>query len=65
MPSFNIACLLKVTPFKQPVSQIMDFLAILRNESIYFRIVYLHVVVKLGYYFCYEAFQLKARIEYV
>lgn len=39
--SFNIAYLLKVTPSKQPVSQIMDFLALLWNESIYLRIFHL------------------------
>lgn len=51
MRPFNIAYLLKVTPFEQPASQIMDFLAIPRNESISFRIFYLHVVVNGGILF--------------
>lgn len=51
MCPFNVAYLLKVTPFQQPISQIMDFLAILRKESIYFRIFYLHVVVNWGILF--------------
>lgn len=48
MCAFPTAYLLKVTPFKQPVSQIMDFPATLRSESIYFRIFYLLVAVHLG-----------------
>lgn len=51
MCSFNTVYLLKVTPFEQPASQKMDFPAILRNESIYFRIFYLHIAVNVGIIF--------------
>lgn len=48
MCSLNTAYLLKVTPISSSLGQIMDFLAPLRNESIYLRIFSLHIVANAG-----------------